>query len=182
VPEPTLLDAATILSTPSMKKFEAGLVRVVNYTVPKHFGSKLVTNNQPAAGASNCDFNGNGKIDYTSSVEAACSAACDADLDCAEWTEFTGQGDYKVRNGTSTIQVNTDGASEFQPQANLGLPITVSGSLTYFSGGKNNWTIEARCTDDLVCTATGCSPAPVDSKHACVQLTRTIDDNDAGSN
>ena len=182
VPEPTLLDAPTILNTPAMKKYEAGLVRIVNYSTPKHFGPGLVVNNQPAAGASNCDFDGNGKIDFTSTVEASCAASCDADLDCAEWTEYTSRGNYKVRNGTSTIQINTDGASQFQPQASPGLPLTVSGTLAYFSGGKNNWTVESRCTDDVVCTATGCSPTTIDSKHACVQLTRTIDDNDSGTN
>ncbi len=181
VPEPTLLDAATIVNAPEMKKYEAGLVRVVGYTVPKHFGPKLVVNNQPGPGASSCDFDGNGKIDFTSTAEANCSAACDADLDCAEWTQFVAQGDYKVRNGNSTIQINTDSASEFDPQANPGLALTVSGSLAYFSGGKNNWTVEARCTDDLVCTATGCSMATVDSKHACVELTRTVADNNSGS-
>jgi hypothetical protein len=84
--------------------------------------------------------------------------------------------------------VNTDAAGQFEPQAHTGMPITVAGVLKYFSGGKNNWTIEARCVDDLVCTAPdgspvmGCSAQIADSKHACVNITRTIDDNDAASN
>lgn len=184
VPEPTLLDATTISSTPEMKKVQSALVRVQDYVIPKHFGSKLVVNNQPADGASNCDFNGDGKIEFTDAAEGNCSAACDADVDCSEWTEFASRGNYKIHKVNSTIQVNTDTVGQFEPQASPGMPITVAGTLAFFSGGKNNWTIEARCPDDLVCdpNTPGCSAQILDSKHACVHITRTIDDNDSASN
>jgi len=71
----------------------------------------------------------------------------------------------------------------FDPTANAGrtLPI-VSGTLTEFSGGTLNWTVEARCQDDLVCPAAwGCTTQqPIPSPRACV-LPRTISDNDEGS-
>src|SRR5207302_1791831 len=124
VPEPAVLDSTTIgaqlqgtAAVHAMKKYQSALVRVQNYTVAKHFGSKLVVNNQPTDGASNCDFNGDGKIEFTDAAEGACSTACDADLDCAEWTEFSSRGNFKARNGTSVIQINTDGAGQFEPQA-----------------------------------------------------------------
>src|SRR5207244_2934288 len=60
VPEPTLLDATTILSDGAMEKLEAGLVRIQGFTIARKFGPGLVKNNAPTVDASNCDLNGNG--------------------------------------------------------------------------------------------------------------------------
>ena len=69
-----------------------------------------------------------------------------------------------------------------RPRANVAGIDAVSGTMRNFSGGSLNWTIEARCPDDLACTATGCGTgAPVSSKTACVRL-RTEDDNEQGTN
>ncbi len=196
VPEPFELLAATITNDVEMEKQESGLVRITQdrdmmgnlipgtgYTVPKKFGPGLVKDNVPAPGASNCDLNGDGKVDFASATEGACNTACEADVECSEWNAYNSRGNYKVHRGASVIEINTDGAGGFVPTANPGLElVAVTGTLRNFSGGTLNWTIEARCPDDLVCTATGCSAAVTDSKHACVNITRTIDDNDEATN
>ena len=71
----------------------------------------------------------------------------------------------------------------FNPPANKGLAIAaVTGTLRNFSGGSLNWTIEARCTDDLVCDASGCESEIKPPNEACVSLRPTDEDNDEGTN
>jgi hypothetical protein len=183
VPEPAILDDALIPSDAAMEKLESGLVRVEGFAVPKHFGPNLVVNNVPSEGASNCDLNGDGSVDFAGQDEGSCSKACDSDVDCSEWSSYVARGNYKVHTATAKIQINTDSAPEFNPTLNPGLALTaVSGTLRNFSGGSLNWTIEARCTDDVVCTAPGCASQVLDSKHACVHITRTQGDNEEGTN
>lgn len=183
VPEPVVLDDVTIAADAEMEKLESALVRVEGFQVPTHFGPGLVVNNVPKEGASSCDLNGDGKVDFEAEAEGACSKACDADVECSEWTSYVARGNYKIHKAATVIQVQTDGAQLFNPVTNPGAVLTaVSGTMRNFSGGNLNWTIEARCTDDVVCAAEGCAEAVKDAKHACVNLTRTIDDNDEGSN
>ena len=62
-----------------------------------------------------------------------------------------------------------------------------TGTLANFSGGDLNWTIEARCADDLIlCAPTDAAcamnpPTPPPASVACVKP-RTQFDNEAGSN
>lgn len=183
VPEPTVLTPELIKNDAQMEELESSLVRVEGFQVPSHFGPGLIVNNIPAEGASSCDLNGDGKVDFENEAEGGCSNACDADVECSEWTSFVARGNYKIHKDSAVIQVQTDGAQLFNPVNSPSLVLTaVSGSLRNFSGGNLNWTIEARCTDDVVCAGEGCTEAVKDSKHACVNLTRTIDDNDEGSN
>ncbi|MFO0616570.1 MAG: hypothetical protein U0414_28515 [Polyangiaceae bacterium] len=183
VPEPTVLTPEIIASDSEMEKLESSLVRIEGFQVPKHFGPGLIVNNVPAEGASSCDLNGDGKVDFESDAEGSCSNACDDDPDCSEWTSFIARGNYKVHKDSSVIQIQTDGAQLFNPVTSPGATLTaVTGTMRNFSGGNLNWTIEARCTDDVVCTTEGCAEAVKDSKHACVNLTRTVGDNDEGTN
>ena len=160
-----------------------GLVRVRDYAVAGKFGPKLSTGNRFEADRSNCDLNGDGRVDFESEAEASCSNVCNADPDCAEWTQYVARGSYKVRRGNSMIMVQTDGAPGFNPVANRGAVLaSVTGTLRNFSGGSLNWTIEARCPDDLVCDADDCSETIKPSNEACVSLRPTEDDNDEGTN
>jgi hypothetical protein len=65
-------------------------------------------------------------------------------------------------------------ACPFSQSPSLG---SFSGILSYFSGGGGQFTIEARCQDDIV--PLGLPPVPSDT--ACVHA-RTILDSDTGSN
>ncbi len=70
------------------------------------------------------------------------------------------------------ILIDTSTVDTFEPLANAGntIPI-ISGTLTEFSGGNLNWTVEARCQDDLVCPAAwGCTtqqPIPSTEPACC---------------
>jgi hypothetical protein len=63
----------------------------------------------------------------------------------------------------------------------------VTGTLRHFSGGDLNWTIEARCSDDLVCDderQSACAKGPeqpLSSQLACV-FPRTEDDPNEATN
>jgi hypothetical protein len=218
VPEPTVLQPTFFTgdkntTSAALYPYEAGLVRLEGFTIATKFGSKLATNQTFGPGQSNCDFNGNGQIDYTTS-EGVCATTCDQDPTCSEWTAYASRSQYKVSYGSCSgstpacaslvgsaactgtagcdwnlsaatmILVNTSTVSTFNPVANAGATVDViTGSLTEFSGGTLNWTVEARCPDDLVCAASlGCTTqSPVPMYKACVAA-RTIDDNDQGTN
>jgi hypothetical protein len=180
-------------------KYESGLVRLQGFTIAKNFGQKLAFSQNFGPGQSNCDFNGDGQIDYTEvapncptgQCEGDCATQCDGDANCSEWTSYSARNEYKVSLGGTMIQIDTSTVASFDPVANAGktLPI-VSGTLTEFSGGSLNWTVEVRCGDDLVCQPAGAMPSDVatgcttqetiPSASACVRP-RTIDDNDEGS-
>jgi len=186
VPPAAVLDAATIDDPNAMEKFEAGLVRVEGYHVASFLGPELATNNVFAQNKSNCDFNGDGRVDFGNDAEASCGDACSRDPECSEWTAYLSRGNYKVAKtgdgAASVIIVQTDGAPEFNPLAHRGENLTaVTGTLKNFSGGSLNWTIEARCPDDVACAFPGCSETVKGPTEACIDL-RTIDDNDEGSN
>jgi hypothetical protein len=186
VPAPVVLDPETIIDPNAMEALESGLVRIEGYHVSGKMGPGLALGGMFGANATNCDFNGDGRIDFESDAEGSCGNLCSDDPECTEWTSFVARGNYKVAkqvmSGMSVIQVQTDGAPEFSPVANRGATLTsLTGTLRNFSGGNLNWTIDARCTADLVCQEEGCSKEVSTSKQACVDL-RTEDDNDEGSN
>lgn len=186
VPEPVVLDGTLIGDPLAMESAESGLVRIEGFRIGKYFGPAPAVNNVFDAGQSSCDLNGDGQVDFESDVEAACSDACSADPDCVEWTAYSARGSFKLHNEDNVMILGQTGAAPgFDPVLHKGEVITsLTGSLRNFSGGSLNWTIEARCQDDLVCSADGCctpercpGDKPLLSKEACVLL-RTLDDND----
>jgi hypothetical protein len=182
VPPSIVLEPEIVSDALEMEKVESALVRLENYKIVDKFGPKPAVNNVFAADQSNCDFTGDGRIDFTNPAEASCSNVCSADPECTEWTGFVSRGNFKVNRDSGVIQINTNGSPTFDPVKNRGqvLP-AVTGTLRNFSGGSLNWTVEVRCTDDLVCEAEGCVPELKAPNEACVSL-RTIDDNDEASN
>lgn len=182
VPPSIVLEPGIVSDALEMEKVESALVRLENYKIADKFGPKLAVNNVFSAEQSNCDFTGDGRIDFNNPAEASCSNACSADSECAEWTGFVSRGNFKVNRDSGVIQINTGGSPTFDPVKNRGQVIpAVTGTLRNFSGGSLNWTVEVRCTDDLVCEAEGCVPELKAPNEACVSL-RTIDDNDEATN
>jgi hypothetical protein len=210
VPEPVSIGTADPLPSgfpendALLEPLESALVRIENVTIGASFGP------EPAAGGfgpnkSNCDLDNNGRIDFDTpgSNEAACANKCADDPQCVEWTSYAARGNYRVVFPGSTcfvsggqrlctIQINTRTVSQFDPVAMRGLPIrSLTGTLRNFSGGSLNWTIEARCSADLVCNSPSGGPPqlacdqgptePVSSQIACV-LPRTIHDPDEATN
>jgi hypothetical protein len=183
VPEPALLDDATIGDAEAMERLESGLVRIEGFRVATKFGPKPVVDNIPDEDHSNCDLNGDGQVDFENEAEGNCSDVCALDPECTEWTSFSARGNYKVFKGNTQIQIQTGTAAAFDPTGHKGEVLdAVTGTMRNFSGGSLNWTIETRCSDDLVCQTQGCSKMTVPSTKACVLPFRTIDDNDQGSN
>lgn len=182
VPEPALLDARTIASAEAMERLESGLVRVEGFRISKNFGPRPARDNVFGPDQSSCDLNGDGQVDFESPAEGRCADACSRDPECSEWTSYSARGNYKVTDGSAMIQIQTGTVSGFDPTSHRGLALgSVTGTLRNFSGGSLNWTIEARCPDDLVCDAPGCAPAAKTSKEACVRP-RSLNDNDAETN
>lgn len=195
VPEPTLVDQATVNDAVLMESLESALVRIEGYHIAANFGPKrpvndkgqLTNNFQPDT--SNCDLNGDGQIDFENKDEASCSNACSASAECSEWTGFSARGNYKVSKGGGScstgncIQINTSSVAEFDPPSHKGKSlVAVTGTMRNFSGGSLNWTIETRCPDDLVCDfSEACATETLPSTKACVRL-RTTDDPDEASN
>jgi hypothetical protein len=191
VPEPALLTTGTIFNGVAMEKLESSLVRLKGFHIAHHFGPKLALKNvfgapMVVSDQSSCDFNGDGQVDFMSMDEGSCSAACDSDPECSEYTSFSARGSVKVTDGNAKIVIQTGAISGFDPLGNRGKTLdSMTGTLRNFSGGTLNWTVEARCPDDLVCTGEcicqGCPAAPIPSTMACVRL-RSLDDNDQGTN
>jgi len=195
VPAPTLIDPTIVNDPVMMESLESSLVRVEGYHIAQNFGPKtpvndkgqLTNNFQPDT--SNCDLNGDGQVDFENKDESSCSNACSASAECSEWTAFSARGSYKVSKGGGScstgncILVQTSAVAEFDPPSHKGETLTaLTGTMRHFSGGSLNWTIEARCPDDLVCAfSAACSETILPSTEACVRL-RTTDDPDEGTN
>jgi hypothetical protein len=107
--------------------------------------------------ASNCDLDGDGRVDFTPcSPENTCSQLCFSDPNCSEWAAFRRIGNFRIALGDTatslqTMLLNTGTVGGFDPARNRGrlLP-SVVGTLANFSGGPLNWTIETRCSEDLL--------------------------------
>jgi hypothetical protein len=167
--------------------------------IASHFGPDHPVNNVPTANASNCDLNNDGKVDFDTpdNPELTCTNACsgtgngsDGDVECSEWMGYATRGNFRVVVGTSRLgmQLNTAAVPGFNPYLHKGMPlIAVTGTLRSFSGGPLNWTLEARCTEDLVycdpsdelCNAS--PPGPKRPRDSCI-LPRTEYDPDEGTN
>ena len=194
VPAPQVLTPTNVAN---LYPFESALVSVVStgtitVHVTKKFGPTFMplVNGvyTPGETATNCDFNHNGKVDFSNADESACSVACDgnstspADLECSEYSSFAAHADFKLTVTDSTNnqsykqQVNGSSAATFDPLALRGQPIRFfGGTLRYFSGG-NQFTIEARCEDDIIVdpntpdTDLFCSDADYEAHHLCKTL------------
>jgi hypothetical protein len=130
--------------------------------------------------ASNCDFNKNGKINFDiGNPEGICSNDCD-DLTinpagCAEYSNFKARSEFKLlvtdeNMQVATIQANAAAAAGLDVSVSKGQKVRAfTGSLTFFSGGSQ-YTIEARCSDDVIMDLTA---TPFDAGKACV-LPRTF--------
>ncbi len=146
----------------------------------------------PTPDATNCDLDDSGKVDRTNPNEAACASACAAIPECSEYSNYLSQNQFNLIVDTvtwtagnsaltvvSSANIQGDGSTDptFDPHLNKGLSLgAFTGTLDYFSGGAQ-YTIQARCQDDIV--TLGQPPVPSDT--ACVHA-RTILDTSSGSN
>ncbi|MCA9585347.1 MAG: hypothetical protein KC657_08315 [Myxococcales bacterium] len=200
VPEPRVLSPAELQDQGFLLKLSGGLVRLVTgpagpepnaprfiTRVTKFLGPKDipletvagVPTYVPKDDASNCDFNKDGKIDFTAgSPEGACSDACTGNPECSEYSNFISRSNFRLvtvdgNNNVGNIQADASTSPTFDAIALRGKEVRAfSGTLHYFSGGAQ-YTIEARCTDDVVVDV---AAQPLPSNKACV-FPRTILEN-----
>lgn len=177
VPEPYSLKVADLKDTTTLFKNESGLVRLetkgaITVRVGKHFGPGKPTGPTFASSdnASNCDLNSSGKVDFSDPDEAACSNACTADVECSEFQSYLSQSNFAlvVSDGTTTnkAQANGSASADFDPVLSKDKPVrSFTGALRYFSGG-NQFTLEARCADDVILDM---SKGPIAADVACVR-------------
>ncbi|HEX7601880.1 MAG TPA: hypothetical protein VF316_09755, partial [Polyangiaceae bacterium] len=177
VPEPRVFTVAELKDNTVLFRYESALVRLLSAApVAVHIGAHIGPD-KPAAptyaptdNATNCDLNGSGKVDFSLPDETACSNACAADVECSEFQGFLSQGNFTlvVTDGVTTNKAQGNGGSspDFDPVTLRGKPVKAfTGTMRYFSGG-NQFTIEARCVDDIVMDAPNATPLTSDK--ACV--------------
>jgi hypothetical protein len=204
VPVPITLDANTVEDDAVMEIIESALVRVADVRIGQVFGpdSPAIVSQGPSCAekqvqfdnnASNCDLDGNGDIDFETlgSDEACCANACGTEPECVEWSAFAARGNYRVLlAGNRSLQISTGTIprSQLDPLAMRGKTLQfVTGTLRNFSGGALNWTVEARCAEDVVCDDPGQThcvegpSAPIGPDSACV-FERSIKDPNEATN
>ncbi len=214
VPEPHVFSVGELGSTAVRLNVEASLVRVMrgsdapcmpgqpgNCTtvhISSHFGPAFMPKDPmtgaytPMADATDCDFNRDGKITFDGGPENQCSDACTMDVECTEYSGYAGFSQFNLvlvdtsKGFKGTILANGSTDPTFNPLISKGQDISAfTGTLRYFSGGTQ-FTIEARCQDDIVMDITKpplpssppWPPAPGtigDQGAACVSA-RTISD------
>ena len=210
VPEPHVFLPSELGNNQARLRQESALVRVMRNPPPPstdpchpeqhppgflpytlHVGAHIGANHpDPKAGyapttdATNCDFNGNGKVDYVPAMgpEALCAAACAADVECSEYSGYLGFSQFNlvlVDHSPTPLApaqalANASTSQVFDPVVRKGQDISsFTGTLKYFSGGSQ-FTIEARCDDDIV---TDVTKPPLPSDKACVSARTIADQN-----
>ncbi len=135
VPEPARLYAADIFNDNRLWQLEATLVRVqsadaTQFHIGAHFGPGDVPEVNgtyvPGQDASNCDYDHNGKINYSDSgstpSEADCAAACNGtssaaplDMECSEYSQYASQNNFEfvVNDTENACSKPTDCSSAF---------------------------------------------------------------------
>jgi hypothetical protein len=192
VPEPRVLTPIDIPSTQNatanLLPLTGSLVRVLTASgklearvTPKFGPDNMQQFNGtfvPTENATNCDFNHDGKIDFTAgSPEQLCSDACTNDPECTEYSNFAQRSAFRITvtdsQGSAAIQADASTSAEFKPLERRGQVLrSFTGTLSFFSGG-NQYTIEARCKDDIVIDKT---EQPLPSDRACVLPRLGVDD------
>jgi hypothetical protein len=199
VPEPHALEPTEICppaatggcGTPLLLPYSASLVRALSsdgklaVKVTPKFGPGDTPEQGgvfvPSPDATNCDLNKDGKIDFTAgNPEQRCSDACTNDVECTEYSNFAARSTFRLTivdtsNGNSAaIQADATASTDFKPLERKGQPIKAfTGTLHFFSGGAQ-YTIEARCKDDIVLDM---KAQPLPSDKACVFPRTVLDEN-----
>jgi hypothetical protein len=202
VPEPQVLgpldvpgDRGTgkVSVPPELLSRSASLVRVltdggVTVRVTPKFGPGNMPEQGgvfvPSPDATNCDLNNDGRIEFGRlptgelTPENRCSDACALDAECTEYSNFAGRSTFRLTisdgNVSGAIQADATASAEFKPLERKGQPLKAfTGTLHFFSGGSQ-YTIEARCKDDIVVDL---NATPLPSDKACVFPRTVLDEN-----
>jgi hypothetical protein len=134
LPAPTELTAAMLADDLTMEGLESSLVTISGATLATELRS--------------CDLNGNGAIGNPD--EWDCSEACGDDIDCVVLESYQTYFQWSVHKDGAELNVVTRGVVEFDPEENLGVPITrLTGTLRHLDFGRPQWTLEPRDENDF---------------------------------
>jgi len=109
----------------------------------------------PGADATNCDLDKNGNITFArGNPEGDCATTCQDDPECTEFSNYRTRSTFRLTvtnaNGSAAVQADATASAGFDALALKGVELRAfTGTLHYFSGGSQ-FTIEARCKDDIV--------------------------------
>jgi hypothetical protein len=186
---PTLLPrTASLVRALGHSFVEGGTEKTVTVMVTPKFGPGNMPEQNgvfiPAPDATNCDFNKDGRIEFGRlptgelTPENRCSDACTADTECSEYSNFIGRSTFRlsISDGSfkGAIQADATASAEFKPLERKGQPLKAfTGTLHFFSGGSQ-FTIEARCKDDIVVDL---DAQPLPSDKACVVPRTDLNEN-----
>lgn len=148
IPDAVALDTAMVSNTALMERYESSLVRASGVTLPSIVGPLRPGDGVPRAGQTNCDFSGDGAIDYRDAAEADCANACDANPTCSEWSSWNRYGQLRVTlpgGGRVAVAVRAVDAN-YDPERPATTAATVTGTLRQVGP---NWIINPRCDVDL---------------------------------
>jgi hypothetical protein len=194
VPEPRVLEPID-LTPATLLPLSASLVRAhssaegLQVKVTPKFGPGNMPEQGgvfvPSPDATNCDLNKDGRIEFGRlptgelTPENRCADACSADPECTEYSNFAGRSTFRLTltdaNGNAAaIQADATASAEFKPLEMKGQQLKAfTGTLHFFSGGSQ-YTIEARCKDDIVVDL---AATPLPSDKACVFPRTILDEN-----
>jgi len=151
-----------------MEALESSLIVVKSPVIGDHFGKERppLDNPLPFKNTSNCDINGDGIVGYNPNrggfnpAEKTCNDACTADPDCTEWNNFVSFNQVKIKFAPA------DGTLFFSPGAIPGFDTLsfvgvneatgepklaeIRGIVTHFAGPKPPYSIEPRCSADVI--------------------------------
>lgn len=167
-----------------LEPWESSLVRAVDLRLAPNFGVDHPTCGpvdptdpmSPSAcdfmpGRSNCDYSGDGVVDFGRADEALCANLCQTTVGCSEYNTWVRFQQYAVDfvtgqvNGTQRLAITPkDAFSSFDPRhipAALTGTVTVTGVLTQVGP---SWILRPRCTQDVV--AAGQTPMP--TNQSCI--------------
>jgi hypothetical protein len=163
IPDATVLTPELRADEARMEWYEAGLVRVENVLLPTMIGPALAPMGVPARDATNCDLNGDGRVNFQDLAEAACANACAANPTCSEWSAWRRFGQVMVTlPGMASAPARIlftprDVQPSFDPQRPRGPAATLTGTLRQVGP---NWIIEPRCEADMVLQGDGQTVRP----------------------
>jgi hypothetical protein len=152
IPDPVLLTPELVRDTARMERYESSLVRAMDVTLPTVIGPLRPGDGTPRAGQTNCDFSGDGSVDFGDPAEAACANACDADPQCSEWNAWARFGQVRVTlaggGGRVAAALRTVDPN-YDPQNPPAATATLTGMLRQVGP---NWIIGPRCDQDFAVT------------------------------
>lgn len=135
LPEPFVLDAATLSNDYTMEGLESSLVAVENGTI---------------GFSQSCDFDGNGQIDYEDQAEKECKYDCQDEADCWVLEDYKDYFQFTVHVGSGELALVLQGVVAFNPLEHEGENLSyVAGTIKHLSFGGPPWMLYPRNEGDF---------------------------------